>query len=274
MKADLHMHTTFSDGRKTYSELIEGLKQADVDVFSITDHDTIQAVEDIQKLAEKNGLTYIPGVELSTVEGQKSIHVLGYFTDTSYQKESLHDYFNFIRKAREERAKKMIENFKIYHDIHITYEEVIEHSNGIIARPHLAKAITAKYPKWTHDLVFEKIIGESCPSYVPTSEMDVASGIDFLRAHHCIVVLAHPTLIPNDIRDKVMSNDFDGIEAVYYRNKPGEEKTFRSFAKKRGMIITGGSDYHGIEGDTKHGQIGDVVLTGRDLKKTLKKLKR
>lgn len=274
MKADLHMHTTFSDGRKTYQEVVEGVKSAGIDVFSITDHDTIQSVDAIQKLALENDLTYIPGVELSTVEDQKSIHILGYFTDDSYLKESLHDYFKFIKKAREERAKKMIKNFKIYHDIHITYEEVVALSNGIIARPHLAKAITAKYPKWTHDLVFEKIIGEHCLAYVPTSEMDVQSGIDFLREHNCVVVLAHPTLIPSPIKEKVMQYDFDGIEAVYYRNKSGEEKAFRTFAKKRGMIITGGSDYHGIEGDTLHGQLGDVFIFGRDLKKTLKKIKR
>ncbi|MEC9485402.1 MAG: PHP domain-containing protein [Candidatus Izemoplasma sp.] len=274
MKADLHMHTTFSDGRKTPEALINRAKAKGLDIIAITDHDTIQDVERIQELANQAGIRYIPGVELSTVVENISVHILGYFRDDSYNGERLQNYFRFIKEAREKRAKKIITRLQKYFDIEIEYDRVYDIASGIIARPHIAKAITEKYPEYTHDDIFDTMIGETCKAYVPTSELDVASGIKLLKDHNCLVVLAHPTLVKPQIKDKVFTYDFDGLEAKYYRNKPGEEDKFRSFAKENGMIITGGSDYHGIAGDTKHGDLGEVTLSGKDLDIFLKNIKK
>ncbi len=272
MKADLHMHTTYSDGRKSPEEVIKRAKAKEIDIIAVTDHDTVSGVDHIKKLADKAGITYIPGVELSTVEDNKSVHILGYFRDDSYKKDEIQDYFKFIKEAREKRAKKIIKNLKQYFDIEITYERVHDIANGIIARPHIAKAIIEQYPEYTHDDIFDTMIGDTCKAYVPTSELDVASGIKLLRDHNCLVVLAHPTLLKPNIKDKVLSYNFDGLEAKYYRNQPGDEKYFRELAESRNMLITAGSDYHGIEGDTKHGDLGDVTLTGEDLNQFLKNL--
>lgn len=272
MRADLHMHTTFSDGRKSVEEIIELAKQEKVDVIAITDHDTIKDVEKIKELAATAKIKYIPGVELSTIEDEKSVHILGYFTDDSYKLNTLTDFFDYMKSSRETRTERLIVNLKKYHNIELTFEEIASGASGIIARPHVAKAIIKKYPEYTHDRVFDELIGNHCKAYIPTAKKSVKEGIDFLREHGCKVVLAHPTLLNPKIQDKVLNYDFDGIEAVYFLNKPGDEERFRELAKKRNMFVTGGSDYHGIEGDTKHGCIGQIGIEGNDLKRFLENI--
>ncbi len=146
-------------------------------------------------------------------------------------------------------------------------------SRGIIARPHIAKAINMGYPKYNHNYIFENFIGDDCKAYVPSCELSVQEGIDLLRRNNCLVVLAHPVLLKSFIKEDVLRYNFDGIEAIYFRNKENDESEYRTLAKNRGMFITAGSDFHGIQNDTKHGDIGDVILTGEDLDIFRNKLK-
>ena len=270
MKADLHMHSTYSDGLLTTNELFERAKKNGVDVIAITDHDIIKDVEGNKRLAQETGVKYIPGIELSTIMDGKPVHVLGYFTDESYNNEEITAYFDEIKKRREERARKFVKNLKTFFDIEITYHDVLKLSNGIIARPHIAKAIIMKYPEYSHDYVFDTFIGDSSKAYVPSCELSVSEGIELLRRNNCLIVLAHPVLLKSSIKDSVLSFDFDGLEAKYYRNGNGDEDFFRSLALKKDMVITGGSDFHGIKNDTKHGDIGDVFISGDDLTLFLK----
>lgn len=264
MKADLHMHSTYSDGLKTTKELFEMAKKSGVDCIAITDHDTVQGVEENIHYAVEYGIKYIPGIELSTVMKGKPVHVLGYFKDDSYNSDEMINYYHEIKDNREKRARKFIENLKRYFEIEIDYDTVLGFSRGIIARPHIAKAITKKYPKYTHDYVFDHFIGDTSPAFVPACELSVKEGIDLLRRNNCVVVLAHPTLLKPYIHDEVLSHDFDGIEGVYYRNKLDDESRYRALAKQRGFIITAGSDYHGIPNDTKHGTVGEMFIDKND----------
>lgn len=265
MKADLHMHSTYSDGLKTTEELFEMAKENGVDVIAITDHDIVKGVEDNFKHASNYGIKYIPGIELSTIMDGKPVHVLGYFKDDSYYSSELMAYYKEIKDDRETRAKKFIENLKIFFDIDIKYEDVLKVSRGIIARPHIAKAITVSYPEYSHDYIFDHFIGDNSKAYVPACEISVKEGIELLHRNNCIAVLAHPTLLKSTIHDKVLEHDFDGLEAIYYRNKSGDEELYRNIAKERNLIITAGSDYHGIPKDTKHGIVGEMYIEEEDL---------
>ncbi|AIO18561.1 DNA polymerase III PolC-type [Candidatus Izimaplasma bacterium HR1] len=274
MKADLHMHSTYSDGLKTTEELFRLAKKNKVDIIAITDHDIVKDVEKNKEDSIKYGIKYIPGIELSTVNEGKPVHVLGYFKDDSYYSDELTSYYKEIKENRENRARKFIENLKCYFNIEITYQDVFKYSNGIIARPHIAKAITVKYPEFGHDYVFDNFIGDSSKAYVPSCELSVEEGINLLRRNNCVVVLAHPTLLRENIHDSVINHDFDGLEAVYYRNKSGDEDKYRSIAKAKNLIITAGSDYHGIPHDTKHGVVGEMYIEGNDLVNFLNQLKK
>ena len=256
MKVDLHTHTTNSDGTKSPKELLTMAKERGIDVISITDHDTCVNVEENIEISKELGIRYIPGIELSTLEQNKSVHVLGYFTDDSYNNEEMKNYYTFIKESRENRTHKFIKNLKEFFGIEITYEDVVAFSTGVIARPHIAKAINKKYPEYSFDYIFETFIGDNSKAYVPSSKLSVEEGIKLLKRNNCVVVLAHPTLLKSHIKDYVLSLDYDGYEARYFRNKENEEDYFKLLASKRNMFITGGSDYHGIENDSKHGEIG------------------
>ncbi len=269
MKADLHMHTTESDGRLTREELFQRAKEKGIDLISITDHDVCRHVEDNFRLAEKYGVKYIPGIELSTLEQGKNVHILGYFKSDGYQAQAMEDYYVYIKKGREDRAKQFVKNLKKYYDIDITYEDILNASNGIIARPHIAKAIKTKYPHYEHNEIFNKFIGDHTEAYVPSTELSVQEGIDLLRKHDALIVLAHPKLLKVHIHDKVLSYNYDGIEAIYGLHDTQDSTYYKDFAKRKNLLITAGSDYHGIPNDTKHKDIGDVTLEGEDLDRFL-----
>jgi predicted metal-dependent phosphoesterase TrpH len=266
MKADLHMHTTDSDGVKTKEELFELAKVAKMDLISFTDHDVCKNVEVSLTLAKEYGIDFIPGIELSTVYDNSPVHVLGFFRDESYKNEEMMSYYKWIKDNREMRTHTMISNLKEFFDIEITYEEVKGYARSVIARPHIAKAIHHNYPEYSFDYIFEEFIGDHSKAYVPSTRLSVKEGIELLRRNNCVVILAHPTLLKSSIKEAVLSHDFDGLEAKYYRNQKDEEEVFRELVLRRGMIVSAGSDFHGIENDGKHGNLGEVFLDGEDLK--------
>jgi len=275
MKADLHIHTVLSDGRFTPKEVIDEARIKGIDIISITDHDSCMNVSEHISYSNEVGVKFIPGIELSTVHNKKPVHLLGYFKDDSYKNKEMIEYYKAIKEGRENRTKKFIENLKKYYNIVISYEEVKFISKGIIARPHIAKAIVKKYPEYDFNYVFENFIGDDNKAYLPSCEISVSEGIDLLRRNNCIIVLAHPVLLRDSIKQFVLEHfEFDGLEAKYYLNTKSDEVYFREFAESRDMIVTAGSDFHGIINDKKHGEIGSVFLDGNDLKMFLNKLEK
>jgi len=275
MKADLHIHTILSDGRFSAKEVIDEAVKKEIDIISITDHDLCANVFDHKRYAEEVGIKLIPGIELSTVYNNKPVHLLGYFTDDSYKNKEMTDYYKKIKFGRENRTRKFIKNLKDYYNIEITYEEVKSMSNGIIARPHIAKTIANKYPEYNFNYVFKNFINDDNKAYLPSCEIGVSEGIELLKRNNCIVVLAHPVLLKETIKHNVL-NEFvyDGIEAKYLLNSELDELYFKNYAKKRCMIITAGSDFHGIPNDKNHAEIGDVYLEGEELELFLSKFNR
>ncbi len=272
MKADLHMHTSLSDGVYSAEEIIKRAKTKGADIIAITDHDVCKNVEENYEFAKREGIIYLPGIELSTIYKRRPVHVLGYFRDDSYQSAEMLEYYKSIREGREKRAHKFIANLKIFNNIDISYEEVYSYSRGIVTRPHIARAIINNYPQYDINEVFGDIIGDYSKAYVPSCEISIEEGINLLRRNNCVVVLAHPTLLKDDIKEHVLSQDYDGFEGIYFRNKENDEQFYRDLAKKRNMIITAGGDYHGTPGDTIHADIGEMVIEGEDLKVFLEKL--
>lgn len=263
------MHSTLSDGHLSPFDVIKRAKKNGTNIIALTDHDICSNVEENIALATEHGITFIPGIELSTVHEKRSVHVLGFFRDDSYKSKEMISYYKVIREARENRAMKFLTNLKKFFNIEISYEEVLSYSDGIIARPHIAKAVVNNYPEYSFDEVFRKLIGDDSKAYVPTCKLSVEEGIDLLRRNNCVVVLAHPTLLKPHIKDFVLSRDFDGYEAIYLRNQDGEEEQFRTLAITKDLIITGGSDFHGIINDSNHADIGDVFIKDEDLTKFL-----
>jgi predicted metal-dependent phosphoesterase TrpH len=287
-KGDFHLHTWASDGKLSPKNVVALAKVEGVDILAITDHDNTNGIEEALLEGTKLGIKIIPGIELSTVHNGESIHVLGYFRNNDYKNEKFQLFLSSLQEKRLKRAKQIVDNLYKIFDITISYEKIINDTKGLIARPHLAKAIIdAGYPyDWQY--IFDNIINKESPAYVPTEKIAVSKGISILKEYGALVSLAHPTLIKKTPIEELLKLDFDALEGIYPLNKGDgsqfvspnespiykwEELKFRKLAKEYNKILTAGSDYHGLDkNDQKHGYIGSCPLIGVDLEEFLGRL--
>lgn len=259
IKADLHLHTTASDGKLSSEELVKLAINENLDIIAVTDHDTTLGIAKAQATAENSSLRIIPGIELSTQHNGESIHVLGYFRDSSYKNKAFQEAICEMKDHRDWRSRKIIENLKIFFGIELNYEEVLSEAKGVIARPHIARAIQKAGYNYEWEYIFEKLIGKNSPAYVPNKKLSTEDGIKLLKTVNAVTVIAHPILIRNTAIEDMISLDFDGIEAFYWQHSGEDTKRFIELAVNNNKLITGGSDFHGGDaGDTKHGFIGKV----------------
>lgn len=270
---DLHTHSTASDGTSSPAEVVKRAKAANVKYLALTDHDTVSGIEEALDAAKGLEITFIPGIELSTYFNKESIHVLGFFKGDGYKDKDLNDFLNSIKTKRIERAKKIVENLAKFHDIHITLESIMKNGKDTIARPHIAKAIMDAGYDYDKEYIFEHFIGNDCPAYIPSVQIDTKDGVELLKKHGAIVVLAHPVLLKKSSFQDVLALGFDGLEGIYPMNSEEDTEKFLNYAKEHNLITSCGSDSHGGEDDLKHGSLGSMEMDEEWLTKFLTKLK-
>ena len=265
-RGDFHLHTNASDGKLSPKELIYSAYISGLDIIAITDHDTTINVEEGIKEGLSKNIRVIPGIELSTIHNDESIHILGYFKDDSYNDEEFQNFLKDMDNYRIIRAKKIVENLDTFFKIKLDYEKILEEAKGVIARPHIAKAIINAGYRYDWKYIFDNLISDDSPAYVQTKKISTAEGITMLKNLNALVVLAHPVLIKNSSIDEMLGFDFDGIEAVYPQNTKKQKSILKAKAKEYNKFITAGSDFHGITtSDTSHGTIGSVSLSHNEL---------
>ena len=270
---DLHTHSTASDGKFSPKEVVKKAYDRGVKYLALTDHDTLSGIAEAKEEAEKLGLNFIPGIELSTTYKGETIHILGYFRGDDYKNPELNNYLEDIKKKRIERAHEIVRRLKKFNDIEIDVNEVLKNGKDTIARPHIAKAIIDAGYNYSKEYIFDNFIGDHCPAYIPANKLDSEDGIKLLRKYNAVVVLAHPILLKKlDIMD-VLHLDFDGIEGIYSLNTPEATENFLKIVDKKGLITSCGSDSHGHEDDdAKHGILGSQSMEESRVEKFLNKL--
>ena len=270
---DLHTHSTASDGKFSPKEVVKKAYDRGVKYLALTDHDTLSGIAEAKEEAEKLGLNFIPGIELSTTYKDETIHILGYFRGDDYKNPELNNYLEDIKKKRIERAHEIVRRLKKFNDIEIDVNEVLKNGKDTIARPHIAKAIIDAGYNYSKEYIFDNFIGDHCPAYIPANKLDSEDGIKLLRKYNAVVVLAHPVLLKKlDIMD-VLHLDFDGIEGIYSLNTPEATENFLKIVDKKGLITSCGSDSHGHEDDdAKHGILGSQSMEESRVEKFLNKL--
>lgn len=270
---DLHTHSTASDGKFSPKEVVKKAYDRGVKYLALTDHDTLSGIAEAKEEAEKLGLNFIPGIELSTTYKDETIHILGYFRGDDYKNPELNNYLEDIKKKRIERAHEIVRRLKKFNDIEIDVNEVLKNGKDTIARPHIAKAIIDAGYNYSKEYIFDNFIGDHCPAYIPANKLDSEDGIKLLRKYNAVVVLAHPVLLKKlDIMD-VLHLDFDGIEGIYSLNTPEATENFLKIVDKKGLITSCGSDSHGHEDDdAKHGVLGSQSMEESRVEKFLNKL--
>lgn len=264
MKANLHVHTTCSDGTKTVKEINELALKNNIDVVAITDHDTLNAVYDIEKIDTK--IKFIIGIEVSCKYKNETIHILGYFKNKP-SKEII-NYFKSNEEKRLNRCLKIIDNLNKYYGIKIEYEDVKKRADGLIARPHIAEAICDKYG-CTFDEAFDKYIGDDSKAYVPYDVISIEEAIKLLKDNNALVVLAHPALIKKFDYKEIINKGFDGIEVYHPNQDDFFSAELKRIAKENNLFITAGSDYHG---EITENKFDESLLYENDLEIFLKEL--
>ena len=246
---DLHVHSTYSDGTLTPAELVTHAKQMGLSAMALTDHDTIEGVEEAVAAGKEQDLEIVPGVELSTFFDEKEIHIVGLYIDymdTVFKKE-----LENLQAVREKRNFVICERFKAL-GISVSYEEMRRfYGNAVITRAHFADFLLKKGFIKSRNEAFERYIGANGPCYVPREKMLPARAIELIRAAKGVPVLAHPVLyhLGTESMNKLMGylcrSGIAGLEAIYSTYSTGEEIQMRRLARENHLIISGGSDYHG-----------------------------
>lgn len=240
---DLHVHTTASDGVCSPTDIVHKAKEAKLKTIAITDHDTLAGVEEAQTAGIELDIEVIAGVEISTTYKGKSVDILGYHIQNVVE---LHEQLMPFRNDRESRALQIIEKFRELH-MPITLEDVKEFSqDGIIGRPHIAKAIVKKGYVSDYQTVFDQYLADGKPAAVDKKLLDPEEGIQMIHAAGGQAVLAHPVLIGNDdlVYELVKLYQFDGIEIWHRKHTAEDTKRYQELAETFNLEVTGGSDFH------------------------------
>ena len=249
MCVDLHTHSVFSDGTATPAELVMMAAELKLTALAITDHDTTEGAMLAVPLGRERGVRVVPGIEISCMHREYSLHILGYGIDPDHP--LLLEKMGQIQKGREERNTKILARLAEL-GIEISTEELEQFSAcGQAGRPHIARLLMEKGIISDLNTAFRLYIGKGKPAYANRFCFTAAETIDFLHRAGGVAVLAHPgkidpslKLLPGLIRE-LAERGLDGLEVVYPSHLKKVQKKLRKLTKKFTLIETGGSDYHG-----------------------------
>lgn len=284
---DLHVHSNKSDGSMTPSELVTLAVEKGLSAFALTDHDTtagiaeaVAAAAALPSGAPPSGkrLEVIPGIELSTEYEGKDIHIVGLFIE--YESPFFAEQIQSFVDSRVLRNRKMCRNLSEA-GIDISYEKLLEEYPGsVITRAHYARFLLAHGYVKSMPEAFDRYVGDRTRYFVPREKVTPVQAVELILKANGIPVLAHPPLYHmsdqrlDTLVGRLTAAGLIGIEAIYSTYNTAEERQMRKLAKKYGLCISGGSDFHGaakpgLEMATGYGHlvIPEDVLTG--LKKRL-----
>jgi predicted metal-dependent phosphoesterase TrpH len=249
-RIDLHLHTTHSDGSQTPTEVVRLAHEAGVSALAITDHDITTGLPDAIAAGQELGIEIIPGIEISSRHGESELHVLGYFI--KWQDAQLNERLITLRESRHRRNPKIIELLQAA-GIDITYDEVrAVAGSDSVGRPHIARVLMDKKVVTTAKEAFDRFLAEGKSAYVPRDLPCPEDAIRWIKDAGGLAVLAHPTWVKTvegtltDLARQLKEQGLDGVEVHYSTHTPRQTRTYLSLAKQLGLLVTGGSDFHGM----------------------------
>lgn len=247
---DLHVHSNASDGSLTPSEVADEAIHAGLSAIALTDHDTVDGICEIMTYTSEKPLEVIPGIELSCYYQNREIHILGFYVD--YKNKNLQKELEVLKRAREGRNHKMVELMQS-DGLPVTMEDLL-HGNpdSVITRAHFARVLVEKGICRDKDIAFKKYIGIGCKYYLPKPQVTCETAMSILAKYSKGSFLAHPLLYHMGYRqiDELITYlkplGLRGLEAYHSSNNSYESDKLRSLARKHDLLISGGSDFHGV----------------------------
>jgi predicted metal-dependent phosphoesterase TrpH len=242
--ADLHSHTTASDGALSSRELVRLAAKQGVRVLAVTDHDSVSGLPDAIDEAARHGLEIVPGLEINCdVEGAE-IHILGYCVD--WQAEWFETFLVGQRAERAARVHRIVERLGEL-GLPLTADEVFAICReGSPGRPHVAQAMVNRgYVKSVRE-AFDRYLRSGGPANVPRRRLTPVEAVQVIRRAHGVPVLAHPGLANRDeLIPELVHAGLAGIETFYPEHSAGQIEAYRAICRERDLVATGGSDFHG-----------------------------
>ncbi|UJF35267.1 PHP domain-containing protein [Paenibacillus hexagrammi] len=261
MEADLHTHTTASDGTQRPAANVQMAYENGLGAIAITDHDTVSGVAEALEAGRKLGIEVVPGVEISTVARGQDIHVLGYYINITDAK--LLSRLDSLRETRDKRNEMIIEKLQQL-GIAITMDEVLQEVANVktkgdtVGRPHIAAVLLKKGVVASISEAFDSYLGKGAAAYANPPRIEPKTAIEWIHEAGGKAVLAHPGIYHDDeLVEIIMAQGLDGIEAYHSDHTPEQEAKYVQLAKTNGLLVTAGSDFHGERGGVVfHAPIG------------------
>ena len=245
---DLHTHTTASDGSMTPAELVRHAYEKGLAAVAVTDHDTVNGLEQAFEEGNKLGIEVISGIEIS-VSFTPEMHLLGYFFHGNHN--SILKTLEELRENREQRNPRIVSKLNEL-GFDITTSEVNSlAAGGIVGRPHIARAMIDKGYVASIEEAFDKYLGSGRPAYFEKDKLTPAEGISEIARAGGVPVLAHPIYLQfstgrlDDLLEQLAAMGLKGIEAYYTENTAEQTVELLQLAHKHNLLVTGGSDFHG-----------------------------
>ncbi len=245
---DMHLHTTASDGSCTPSAVCQLAIDKGLAAIAITDHDTVDGVAEAISYVDDR-ITVVPGIEMSAVYHGVEIHILGFYMD--YTNPKLISSLASIKQGRYNRNEEMCARFRA-DGIDMTMEK-LQHGNPdtVVTRAHFARVLIAQGICKDMNQAFKKYLGKKCKYYIPTPDMPAADAIKLIKTYGKAAFIAHPLLYGFGYRqieemiEELKPYGLTGLEVYHSSNNTYESGKLREIARTHGMLISGGSDFHG-----------------------------
>lgn len=249
-RIDLHLHTTHSDGSFSTREVMAFAKQAGLTALAITDHDIVEGIPEATAIGAELGIEVVPGVEISSRLGESELHILGYFmnwTDPLFARR-----LSTLRDSRHARNPKIVQRLNEL-GISMTYDEVRALAGTeSVGRPHIARLLMEKKVVTSAKEAFDRYLANGRPAFVDRELPKPAEAVQWIREAGGVPVLAHPTWVRTSadglrtLVRELKAAGLGGIEVHYSTHTPSQTTEYLELAKQCDLLVTGGSDFHGV----------------------------
>jgi predicted metal-dependent phosphoesterase TrpH len=245
---DFHSHTSASDGTLTAAELVAAMKARNVEIFAVTDHDTLSAYEVLRPSGldweEIAPATLVSGIEINTTYRGNEVHILGYGFDLGASK--LRTVIDENRRSRGERAQTMVDMLnRSGHELSIEAVRAEASADAPLGRPHVARALVRNGITRDVATAFRDFLSPGCPGYVPSHHIRPQDAIAAVATSGGVPVLAHPGRLKDEsLIDELVEAGLVGLEVFYPTHGAAQVEHFRELATRHGLVMSAGSDFH------------------------------
>jgi 3',5'-nucleoside bisphosphate phosphatase len=244
---DLHLHTTASDGRLSPSDLVARAMTAGITTMAVTDHDTVAGLAEAAAAARVAGLRFVHGIEITAVDRERDVHVLGYFIDVDHP-----GLLVFLERQRALRVTRLREigarlaALGVPLPVETVLADAAARPGSSVGRPMLGRALVdAGHVKSVQE-AFDRFLAAGMPAFVPRLGSSPTSVIDVIHSAGGLASMAHPGVTGrDDLIEPLAAAGLDALEVYHSDHSPEQQQRYAAAATRLRLAMTGGSDFHG-----------------------------